>query len=97
MPGTQIIGYEGVDKHVDVLATAIHARLKYSPVEKIWIWHMRHLILLPRISKHGWIYDRYNIARTLKQWHLEDMDKISKDKDVVLIDVRTVCEFSRAY
>ena len=28
-----------------------------------------------------------NIAKgTLKQWHLEDMDKISKDKDVVLID-----------
>ena len=32
-----------------------------------------------------------NIAKgTLKQWHLEDMDKISKDKDVVLLDVRTV-------
>ena len=27
-----------------------------------------------------------NIAKgTLKQWHLEDMDKISKDKDVVLL------------
>ena len=31
-----------------------------------------------------------NIAKgTLKQWHLEDMDKISKDKSVVLLDVRT--------
>ena len=32
-----------------------------------------------------------NIAKgTLKQWHLEDMDKISRDKSVVLLDVRTV-------
>ena len=39
-----------------------------------------------------------NIAKgTLKQWHLEDMDKISKDKDVVLLDVRTVGEFSRGH
>ena len=26
--GAQIIGYEGVDKRIDVLATAIHAGLK---------------------------------------------------------------------
>jgi rhodanese-related sulfurtransferase len=36
-----------------------------------------------------------NIAKgTLKQWHLEDVDKISKDKNAVLLDVRTVGEFS---
>ena len=34
-----------------------------------------------------------NIAKgTLKQWHLEDVDKISKDKSVVLPDVRTVAD-----
>ena len=33
----------------------------------------------------------------IRDRHLEDMDKISKDKDVVLIDVRTVCEFSRGH
>ena len=39
-----------------------------------------------------------NIAKgTLKQWHLEDMDKISKDKNVVLLDVRTVGEFNRGH
>ena len=39
-----------------------------------------------------------NMAKgTLKQWHLEDMDRISKDKNVVLLDVRTVGEFSRGH
>ena len=37
------------------------------------------------------------MAEHFAQWHLEDMDKISKDKDVVLLDVRTVGEFSRGH
>ncbi len=69
--GAQIIGYEGVDKRIDVLAT--------DPV-----------------NMAGFMID--NIAKgTLKQWHLEDMDKISKDKSVVLLDVRTVGEFNRGH
>ncbi len=36
-------------------------------------------------------------AGTLKQWHLEDVDTIPEDKSVVLLDVRTVAEFSRGH
>ena len=47
------------------------------------------------VNMAGFMID--NIAKgTLKQWHLEDMAKISKDKDVELLDVRTVGEFSPA-
>ena len=31
--GAQIIGYEGVDKRIDVLATAIHAGLKATQLK----------------------------------------------------------------
>ena len=48
------------------------------------------------INMAGFMID--NIAKgTLKQWHLEDMDKVSKDKSVVLLDVRTVGEFNRGH
>ena len=48
------------------------------------------------VNMAGFMID--NIAKgTLKQWHLEDMDKISKDKSVVLLDVRTVGEFNRGH
>ena len=48
------------------------------------------------VNMAGFMID--NIAKgTLKQWHLEDMDKISKDKNAVLLDVRTVDEFSRGH
>ena len=39
-----------------------------------------------------------NIAKgTLKQWYLEDVDTISEDESAVLLDVRTVNEFSRGH
>ena len=48
------------------------------------------------VNMAGFMID--NIAKgTLKQWHLEDMDKISKDKSAVLLDVRTVGEFNRGH
>ena len=48
------------------------------------------------VNMAGFMID--NIAKgTLKQWHLEDMDKISKDRRVVLLDVSTVGEFNRGH
>ena len=48
------------------------------------------------VNMAGFMID--NMAKgILKQWHLEDMDKISKDKSAVLLDVRTVDEFSRGH
>lgn len=46
--GAQIIGYEGVDKRIDVLATAMHAGLTAIEL-KIWIYPMHHHILLQKI------------------------------------------------
>ena len=33
--GAQIIGYEGVDKRIDVLATAIHANMKATELKEL--------------------------------------------------------------
>ena len=47
--GAQIIGYEGVDKRIDVLATAIHAGLKATQLKDLGFLHMHRRIPLPRI------------------------------------------------
>ena len=95
--GTQIIGYEGVDKRIDVLATAIHAGLNANQLKDLDLAYAPpYSSAKDPVNMAGFMID--NIAKgTLKQWHLEDMDKISKDKDVVLLDVRTVGEFSRGH
>lgn len=92
--GAQIIGYEGVDKRIDVLATAIHAGLNATQLKDLDLAYAPpYSSAKDPVNMAGFMID--NIAKgTLKQWHLEAMDKISKDKDVVLLDVRTVGEFS---
>ena len=95
--GAQIIGYKGVDKRIDVLATAIHAGLKATQLKDLDLAYAPpYSSAKDPVNMAGFIID--NIAKgTLKQWHLEDMDKISKDKSAVLLDVRTVDEFSRGH
>ena len=95
--GAQIIGYEGVDKRIDVLATAIHAGLKATQLKDLDLAYAPpYSSAKDPVNMAGFMID--NIAKgALKQWHLEDMDKISKDKDVVLLDVRTVGEFSMGH
>ena len=95
--GAQIIGYEGVDKRIDVLATAIHAGLKATQLKDLDLAYAPpYSSAKDPVNMAGFMID--NIAKgILKQWHLEDMDKISKDKNAVLLDVRTVGEFSRGH
>ena len=95
--GAQIIGYKGVDKRIDVLATAIHAGLKAIQLKDLDLAYAPpYSSAKDPVNMAGFMID--NIAKgTLKQWHLEDMDKISKDKSAVLLDVRTVDEFSRGH
>ena len=95
--GAQIIGYEGVDKRIDVLATAIHAGLKATQLKDLDLAYAPpYSSAKDPVNMAGFMID--DIAKgILKQWHLEDMDKISKDKDVVLLDVRTVGEFNRGH
>ena len=95
--GAQIIGYEGVDKRIDVLATAIHAGLKATQLKDLNLAYAPpYSSAKDPVNMAGFMID--NIAKgTLKQWHLENLDKICKDKSAVLLDVRTVGEFNRGH
>lgn len=77
--------------------TAIHAGLNATQLKDLDLAYAPpYSSAKDPVNMAGFMID--NIAKgTLKQWHLEDMDKISKDKDVVLLDVRTVGEFSMGH
>ena len=71
-----------------MLATAIHAGLKATQLKDLDLAYAPpYSSAKDPVNMAGFMID--NIAKgTLKQWHLEDMDKISKDKNVVLLDER---------
>ena len=95
--GAQIIGYEGVDKPIDVLATAIHAGMKATQLKDLDLAYAPpYSSARDPVNMAGFMID--NITKEiLKQWHLEDMDAVLKEEGAVLLDVRTVQEYSRGH
>ena len=95
--GAQIIGYEGVDKRIDVLATAMHARMKATQLKDLALAYAPpYSSAKDPVNMAGFMID--NIAKEiLKQWHLEDMYSVLKEEGAVLLDVRTVQEYSRGH
>ena len=95
--GAQIVGYEGVDKRIDVLATAIHAGLKATQLKDLDLAYAPpYSSAKDPVNMAGFMID--NIAKgTLKQWFIEDEPNLPRDGSVTLLDTRTVGEYSRGH
>ncbi|MDD7210238.1 MAG: FAD-dependent oxidoreductase [Lachnospiraceae bacterium] len=95
--GAQIVGYEGVDKRIDVLATAIHAGMKATELKDLDLAYAPpYSSAKDPVNMAGFIID--NISKgTLKQWHLEEVDLLPRDGSVTLLDVRTVGEYGNGH
>ena len=95
--GTQIVGYEGVDKRIDVLATTIHAGMKATQLKELDLAYAPpYSSAKDPVNMAGFMIE--NIANgVLKQWHLEDADNLPRDGSVTLLDTRTVEEFAHGH
>ena len=91
--GAQIVGYEGVDKRIDVLATAIRARMKATELKDLDLAYAPpYSSAKDPVNMAGFMIE--NISNgVLKQWHLADVDNLPRDGSVTLLDTRTVEEF----
>ena len=93
--GAQIVGYEGVDKRIDVLATAIHAGMKATELKDLDLAYAPpYSSAKDPVNMAGFMIDNLSEG-TLKQWHLDDADSLPRDGSVTLLDVRTPGEYSR--
>lgn len=92
--GAQIVGYDGVDKRIDVLATAIHAGLKATQLKDLDLAYAPpYSSAKDPVNMAGFIID--NLSKGLKQWHLGD--DLPRDGSAILLDTRTVGEFRRGH
>lgn len=91
--GAQIVGYDGVDKRIDVLATAIHAGLKATQLKDLDLAYAPpYSSAKDPVNMAGFMID--NISKgILKQWHLEDISSLPRDGSRTLLDVRTTMEY----
>lgn len=95
--GAQIVGYEGVDKRIDVLACAIFNHMNAVDLKDL------DLAYAPPYSSAK---DPVNIAGfmienirdgQLKQWHLSDLDTILSNDQITRLDVRTDGEYDAGH
>lgn len=91
--GAQSTGYEGVDKRIDVLATAMHAGLSALCLKDLDLAYAPpYSSAKDPVNMAGFMID--NIAEgRLKQFFWDEADSLPRDGSVVLLDCRTPEEY----
>lgn len=95
--GAQIVGYDGVDKRIDVLATAIRTGLKATELKDLELAYAPpYSSAKDPVNMAGFMVE--NIAEGLvKQWRLSELDSLPMDGSVTLLDTRTAAEYAAGH
>lgn len=92
--GAQIVGRDGVDKRIDVIATAMAGNLTASALSRLELAYAPQFgSAKDAVNMAGYVADNHATGATRSvQWHELDA---SLDAGAVLVDVRTPAEFAR--
>lgn len=95
--GAQIVGYDGVDKRIDVIATAISGGMKADMLKDLDLAYAPpYSSAKDPVNMAGFMIE--NIATgKVKQFHWEELDKLPADGSVTLLDTRTQREYARGH
>lgn len=95
--GAQIVGYDGVDKRIDVLATAMHAGLNAVQLKDLDLAYAPpYSSAKDPVNMAGFMIE--NIATgKVKQFHIDDLNSLLYNGGVTLLDTRTAAEYARGH
>lgn len=95
--GAQIVGYEGVDKRIDVLATAIRAGVKATQLKDLDLAYAPpYSSAKDPVNMAGYLIENLSCG-VVKQFHVEDVALLPRDGSVTLLDVRTPGEYRQGH
>ena len=91
--GAQIVGYDGVDKRIDVIATAIRAGMKADELKDLDLAYAPpYSSAKDPVNMAGFVAE--NIKNGIvKQFYYEDISSLRERDDVILLDTRTPFEY----
>jgi len=91
--GAQVVGFDGVDKRCDVLATAIRAGLNVRGLTELELCYAPpYSSAKDPVNMAGFVIENLLEGR-FKQFHWHDVDSLPRDGSVILLDVRTKMEY----
>ena len=95
--GAQIVGGDGVDKRIDVLATAIRAGLTADLLKDLDLAYAPpYSSAKDPVNMAGYLIDNL-VSGRVKQFHFEDVASLPRDGSVTLLDTRTPLEYARGH
>lgn len=90
--GAQVVGFDGVDKRVDVLATAIRFGAKITDLTQLELCYAPPFgSAKDPINMLGFVAENI-VTGKIKQFFWHDVETLPQDGSVTLLDVRTVTE-----
>lgn len=95
--GAQIVGTEGVDKRIDVLATAIHAGVRADKLKDLDLAYAPPFSSAKDpVNMAGFMIENIETGK-VKQFHWDEVADLPRDGSVTLLDARTVGEYGRGH
>ncbi|WP_312634435.1 FAD-dependent oxidoreductase [Oscillibacter sp.] len=92
--GAQIVGCDGVDKRIDVLATAMHAGLTALQLKDLDLAYAPpYSSAKDPVNMVGFMIENLEKG-AVKQFHWDEVDALPRDGSVTLLDTRTEEEYA---
>ena len=94
--GAQIVGFDGVDKRIDVISTAMQAGMKVSELAELDLAYAPpYSSAKDPVNMAGFIAQNV-LNGTVKQFFYDDLSEL-ENEDVILLDTRTSAEYERGH
>lgn len=92
--GAQIVGYDGVDKRIDILATAIRTGMKATELAELDLAYAPpYSSAKDPVNMAGFMIENI-VSGKVKQFHHDEIDMLPRDGSVTLLDTRTPYEYA---
>lgn len=95
--GAQIVGFDGVDKRMDVIASAIRFGAKVTDLAELELCYAPpYSSAKDPVNMAGFVAENI-ISGKVKQFFWHDVENLPRDGSVTLLDVRTATERARGH
>ena len=95
--GAQIVGYDGVDKRMDVLAAAIRAKMTGFDLTELELCYAPpYGSAKDPVNMAGFVIENI-LTDKIKQYNWDDVASLPRDGTVILLDTRTELEYANGH
>ena len=95
--GAQVVGYEGVDKRLDVIATAIRANMTVYDLTKLELSYAPPFSSAKDpVNMAGFVAENILTKKT-EVFHWDQVNTLPRDGSAILLDIRTNMEYNNGH